>query len=257
VDEENKLTRPLALQRTPVKKKSRYSDYREELRRDCWYACSYCSMTEIESQGIGFEIDHYIPQKKAPSLVNEYDNLFWSCEVCNRRKGDYHPNSLQEQKGYKILRIDNDSMEDHFVLSDLNLSGLTETGNFNINWLDLNRYALRHIRELRKRLWDAEGIIINGIRTILAISIDSFGPEIRPIINKDRDELKSRQVELMDYLQDYVRQNSQSLMLDPDPENGSVASERRKYLLESGALTVDYSKGHAKGISPKKARRSK
>ena len=77
--------------RSEVKSKKNYNDYKELLRFDFWYSCAYCTLTEAEGGGIGFEIDHYYPQKKKSELSAEYRNLFWSCEICNRYKSDYYP----------------------------------------------------------------------------------------------------------------------------------------------------------------------
>jgi len=61
-----------------------YEDHREDLRSDFVFSCAYCSTTEIEARGFGFEIDHYQPQLHGGK--DDYVNLYWSCRNCNKKK---------------------------------------------------------------------------------------------------------------------------------------------------------------------------
>src|SRR5512133_1733520 len=97
---------------------TQYLDYRAYLRRDFWYACAYCTLAECEAAGVGFEIDHYLPQHRYPELGDDYTNLFWSCSHCNKLKGDY-PTEAAARKGYRFYRPDMDDPRDHFIMSEL------------------------------------------------------------------------------------------------------------------------------------------
>ena len=70
---------------------SNYREYIEILREDFFYLCAYCTLMEAEAQGIRFEIDHYEPVSARPELKNDYNNLMYSCEICNGRKSDRYP----------------------------------------------------------------------------------------------------------------------------------------------------------------------
>jgi hypothetical protein len=42
-----------------------------------------------------FGVDHYRPRKLFLHLSTTYSNLFYSCNCCNSRKGDFWPNASQ------------------------------------------------------------------------------------------------------------------------------------------------------------------
>ncbi|MBC1572881.1 HNH endonuclease [Listeria booriae] len=63
---------------------------RELLKADFFDVCGYCGkkMTLLKAKA---QIDHFIPQKIAPSEVNNYSNLVYSCSKCNRGKWYHWP----------------------------------------------------------------------------------------------------------------------------------------------------------------------
>lgn len=65
-----------------------YDRYREVLREDASYSCAYCTITESESPGATFNIDHFRPKKLFPNLIVNYENLRYSCPRCNSYKRD-------------------------------------------------------------------------------------------------------------------------------------------------------------------------
>ena len=65
--------------------RSDYHMYLPELREDFHYMCGYCGKTEKITKN-AFEIDHFIPRKYAEDRKNDYNNLVYSCYVCNRKK---------------------------------------------------------------------------------------------------------------------------------------------------------------------------
>ena len=71
--------------RIPVEKRSPYTEYMDILREDFGGVCGYCGKSEYVTKN-AFEIDHFIPRKYAPELVDEYTNLVYSCYECNRKK---------------------------------------------------------------------------------------------------------------------------------------------------------------------------
>ena len=76
-----------------------HREYLQILRKDFYYSCAYCTLTEFEAQGYSFEVDHYEPQSARPELVNVYENLMYSCECCNRNKSDLDPPAKLEPRG--------------------------------------------------------------------------------------------------------------------------------------------------------------
>lgn len=56
-------------------KYDQYSKYREYLRKATDFSCAYCTISESESPGATFNIDHFRPQKEFPSLEASCENL--------------------------------------------------------------------------------------------------------------------------------------------------------------------------------------
>ena len=65
-----------------------YASYRDWLRDEFQYRCVYCLTRERFFNSLTlFEIDHFQAQSSAPSLIADYDNLYYSCRSCNLAKG--------------------------------------------------------------------------------------------------------------------------------------------------------------------------
>ncbi|HJZ94298.1 MAG TPA: HNH endonuclease [Gemmataceae bacterium] len=62
--------------------------FRPWLRDEFVFRCVYCLRREQWAPGqTGFEIDHLAAVVNAPELALTYDNLMYTCEVCNSVKG--------------------------------------------------------------------------------------------------------------------------------------------------------------------------
>src|ERR1700722_5601923 len=92
--------------RSQVEPGKRYTEYRQPLRRDFFYSCAYCTMTEFEAQSIRMTIDHYEPRNARRDLENDYTNLMYACTVCNERKGDRYPPPEARADGKRFFRAD-------------------------------------------------------------------------------------------------------------------------------------------------------
>ena len=81
------------IKRTCTKRYSNYQSYKSHLAEDFKHRCAYCNLRDTDVTSF-FEIDHFVPQseiKKHPSLsylVNDYQNLIYSCRNCNSEKSD-------------------------------------------------------------------------------------------------------------------------------------------------------------------------
>src|SRR5579885_1327542 len=123
--------------RSQVPKRTDYKQYRSELRLDFWFSCAYCSITESEARGIAFQIDHYEPDSTKLPNVNDYDNLMYACDVCNRRKLDLRPSDTARAAGYRFFRPDRDVESEHFELAAKHrIAWKTKAGEFTIEGLD-------------------------------------------------------------------------------------------------------------------------
>ncbi len=73
--------------RSKVQKRTRYQEYKSELRRDFKKKCGYCCDPDEFCGGMqGFHIDHFAPKSKFPNLISKYCNLVYSCPFCNGAK---------------------------------------------------------------------------------------------------------------------------------------------------------------------------
>ena len=98
---------PKLVRRSPYPTKSRYREYRSEIRDDCQCRCVYCN---IHHDDIGGEevmtIDHFRPKDKYPQLENDPTNLLWACHTCNHQKDNDWPayqhnnGTIYQKRGY-------------------------------------------------------------------------------------------------------------------------------------------------------------
>lgn len=70
-----------------------YHSYKRYLEEDFAHHCAYCDMHDEWILPLPFQIDHFIPRtafEKAgrDDLDNDYNNLMYSCPICNRLKSD-------------------------------------------------------------------------------------------------------------------------------------------------------------------------
>ena len=225
--------------RSSVEPSKNYHDYLQYLRFDFYYSCAYCSMMEHEACGIRFEIDHYYPIKKHPELKSDYENLMYSCEKCNNFKSDFDPNQDQVSKGYVIIRPDRDGPEDHFEIGGVLLKGLTPTGEFNIDWLYLNRFQLRKLREFRKRLAEAREFIAFGLQSLASVRIDTIDPRKRYIFLQIKRSLEEKKMKINNSFNELADKLAKSELLDEDPEKELHRMRRKMYLSRQKAIGMD------------------
>lgn len=219
--------------------KSNYLEYREELRRDFWYSCAYCSMTELEASAIGFEIDHFEP--KTPANEAAYLNLLWSCQRCNNRKRKIWPTPANLAAGYKYLRPDVDVLLEHYDLKGDQTTLLAKTlpGEWTIQCIGLNRPYITEVRRLRVELKSAKEEVIDGIRALRDRAVFQ-----RSQPDRFRELRRVRKVEELNesLLEDVIKEFGHSRVADPDPQNERHLSSRREFLERIGAIGVGVAK---------------
>lgn len=70
-----------------------YSDWKEQIAKECYYQCVYCSIHEAQFGGVNnYHIDHFRPKSIFKALENDICNLFYACPICNRFKSNDWPN---------------------------------------------------------------------------------------------------------------------------------------------------------------------
>ena len=203
-----------------------YKEYRDYLREDFFFSCSYCTLSEFEAQGIRFTIDHYEPQSSRPDLIDDYNNLFYCCDECNRLKGDLVPPQTARNGGLRFFRSDSDVRSEHFVASGVRLSDLSGIGYFTIEALDLNRQSLRRLRDIRRRLDDCDEVVAHGIMALRRFHIDRLPARIRGSALKairDVTEVAGNHQERIDYV---LKAAVKSPLLDIDEGKKERRTER-------------------------------
>jgi hypothetical protein len=210
-------------------------EYREPLREDFVHSCAYCSITEAEARGIGFQIDHYHPRSQGG--VSEYENLMYSCQPCNSRKDEWVSDEAARAAGRYVIRVDEEDPRDHLELQpEDNVKALTTAGEHNIKVFDLNKRPLRAIRRVRRTLGAADDVIANGLRVLDDLRIDVIPSDRRFLVAQYRAAARRDYDELKDALADLLRGAARSELLDPDADAKERSLERRKYLREQRAL---------------------
>jgi hypothetical protein len=211
-------------------------DYREFLRKDFYYSCGYCTITEIEAAGISFHIDHYLPIKKYPEKENDYSNLMYSCQKCNGHKADFFPGENNIPIEYHIIRPDEENPREHYDLKDYELIEKTDLGRFNIKFLYLNRAALKRVRNLREKLWKSQNYIAYGITQLKAINIDNLPDDLKKALFKYKFDLLEQQKQSIQTIDKFLELFARSELIDPDPDNNKSIEARKKYLKEIKAI---------------------
>jgi 5-methylcytosine-specific restriction endonuclease McrA len=222
--------------RSAVEPGKKYTEYRQTLRKDFFYSCAYCAITEFEAQSIRMTIDHYEPRNARRDLENEYNNLMYACGVCNERKGDRYPSPEVREKGHRFFRPDADVRADHFELEELQLKSKSEVGAFTVNMLDLNREALLKLRDIRERMTKCLPLIAEGVLALRSFPIDHLPPYIRSravkTITKIADMAASMDTEVDEVLLSFAKSD----LIDPDESSDERSAAREEYIKDLKAL---------------------
>ena len=129
-------------------------------RQRAKFSCEYCGVSETEVGG-ELAIDHFKPQSKGGS--DEPENLIYACSRCNLYKGDYFPKNDSDQN---LWNPRTESSEKHFILlTNGQMQALTETGEFTIRRLRLNRKPLVEHRR-QKQIQTEESLLIARYQTL-------------------------------------------------------------------------------------------
>jgi hypothetical protein len=202
----------------------KYPEYRQYLREDFLYSCAYCSMTESEARGIRLTIDHYEPKSIKPELEDTYDNLMYACDECNTLKGDRSPTPEARAKDQRFFRVDADVRGEHFRLEENEVKGTTNVGTYTTLALSLNRGSLLRLRQLRRRLFDHDDYISEGIAALLSFPIDRLGPEVRAQAKAAMRDLIQTTQQVFDDFDELLLQMAKSPILS----DGVTEEERRQ-----------------------------
>jgi hypothetical protein len=221
---------PRIVARSTVQPGKRYTEYRQQLRKDFFYSCAYCTMTEFEAQSIRMTIDHYEPRNPRDDLENEYSNLMYSCSPCNERKGYRYPPPEARANGHRFFRADAEPRADHFVLDGKELKSRTNVGEFTIKMLDLNSPRLLLIRDVRERLSKCLPLIAEGVMSLRSFPIDQLPAHVRIRALKMVDEITDIAASMQEQVDDVLLSFAKSELIDPDETSADRTTAREAYL---------------------------
>ena len=106
--------------------------------------CEFCGMPE-KAYPISFHVEHIVAS--VHQHIDDPDNLAWACPPCNAHKG---PNlaTIDPESGQQanLFNPRVDRWEDHFVMTEGVISGLTPVGRGTLQLLKMNRIQRVELR---------------------------------------------------------------------------------------------------------------
>lgn len=160
-------------QRTQTPKEyASYKTYKPYLRKEFAARCVYCRMPDSLKGADQFGADHYRPQKIFPQLASHYGNLFYCCNRCNSRKGEYWPANGDVDPKFIPNPCDH-LMWDHLRYRQAEVEARTPAGLFSLDLLDLNdpeliayRADVLHLIEINEKAIAEASTIKTEIRRL-------------------------------------------------------------------------------------------
>jgi len=222
--------------RSEVPVGKRYGEYRNYLRRDFVFSCSYCTMSEFEAQAIRMTIDHYEPRKSRPDLENTYSNLMYACDECNLRKGDRCPPPEAREEGHRFFKADEDFRDEHFQRTGVRLNPKSLVGRYSILALDLNRISLCRLREIRERLYASERMASEGVLGLKRMRIDQLPPAIKGRAVTAIKRMEATQEKIAETIDAILADFARSDLIEADAEDNKRNLDRLNELRSVEAI---------------------
>jgi len=123
---------------------------RDLVRRRAGDRCEYCRLKQEHLPFSTFHIEHIIPRKHGGS--DDPSNLALACDRCNAYKGS-NLTGIDPDTGALIPLFSPrvHAWDDHFVLSDVTIVGLTAMGRTTVRVLNMNDARRIRLRAMLKR----------------------------------------------------------------------------------------------------------
>jgi len=129
-----------------------YRSYKPALRVEFERKCVYCREADGLKGDDNFGVDHYRPKGLFPHLATVYENLFYSCNVCNRRKSWFWPSAAHLEAKQFIPNPCDHVMSAHLRFHGVTVLARTAAGQFTRDLLDLNEERVLYFRWFRLRV---------------------------------------------------------------------------------------------------------
>jgi hypothetical protein len=173
-----------------------YSDWKEQIAKECSYQCVYCSIHEGQFGGVNnYHIDHFRPKSitRFKKLENDICNLFYACPICNRFKSDDWPNdpNLNLVSYPDPSKIDYSSLFE--LKTDYQIKGQHTASEYLVLRLFLNRAQL--IMERREEIKVSTA---TALMKDLSDLIDRVGEDDLKEANEAYKSLNSIQIKIQE-----------------------------------------------------------
>lgn len=134
-----------------------HPDIKDLLRKETFDKCAYCE-SKVSHSYHG-DIEHIISKHHRPELRYDFQNLTYSCAICNNRKRDYHDDQVPLLNPYE------DSPDDHLAAFGpmVMRRPTSDRGLVTQRRLDLNRAEL--IERRKERLEQVATLLDQRART--------------------------------------------------------------------------------------------
>ena len=123
---------------------------RDLVRRRAGDRCEYCRLRQEHLPFSTFHVEHIIPRKHGGT--DDLSNLALACDRCNASKGS-NLTGIDPATGALIPLFNPrvHAWDDHFVLSDVTIIGVTAIGRTTVRVLNINDARRLRLRAMLKQ----------------------------------------------------------------------------------------------------------
>ena len=160
--------------------------------------CAYCLTRDDQLGGEeGMKVDHFLAESRHPDLRLAWANLYYSCDVCNNRKGNY-PTAEETAQGERFVDPCAEDPDEHFRMVRDPQNGdfcrivhRSDAASYTIRRLHFNHRPF--LRDLWRKIDADERTLTERMRTLQALNAQLGGSDLeaRSLLNHYQTELAS------------------------------------------------------------------
>jgi hypothetical protein len=176
----------------------KYQNYKPYLRQEFSAKCVYCCYPDGIKGADSFGVDHYRPKSKFPEFETHYPNLFYACNCCNRRKGNFWPTPAEDQLGSFVPNPCDHVMFTHMRYRGAIVEPRTKTGRFAVKLLLLNDDESVGQREtVNVAIKSIQEIHVRQSKTLAAIEsrLNEYPNDVQLLQEKEKNEERLHKLE--------------------------------------------------------------
>lgn len=133
-----------------------YQSYRDCLRWEFGFSCIFCLLHEADLAVYGVEglgimgVEHFVPVSLDADAVNDYENCFYACRLCNGARASVPVTDGQ----HRLLNACMDSLAEHFEAANDQLLPKSDDRDaiHTASTYDLNDPRKSRLRKLRREM---------------------------------------------------------------------------------------------------------